>query len=294
VILATPDLAAAASQAVAHFAEPPPVRRIGPYGELAWALADLADHPLDAAERRGVTVQDPALLIYTSGTTGWPKAAWVSHRRVMSWSGWFAGLLDLSPEHRLYDCLPMHHSVGGVEATGALLSAGGSVVLARKFSAGRFWDDIVRWDCNLFQYIGELCRYLTNSPPSLAERRHRLQIACGNGLSETVWRAFQARFAIPRIVEFYAATEGNFSLFNLEGEPGAVGRIPRRARPAAAPTAVASAARRAKPARRSDASAPPRETQPTGSRATPAPPKPKRRSSATSSSLTTPGFAPAT
>ena len=226
VILAAPELAEAASQAAAHLPEPPPVWRIGPDGELAEALAGLADHPLDAAERRGVTVRDPALLIYTSGTTGWPKAAWVSHRRVMSWSGWFAGLLDLSPEHRLYDCLPMHHSVGGVVATGALLSAGGSVVLARKFSVGRFWDDVVRWDCNLFQYIGELCRYLTNAPPSLAERRHRLQIAFGNGLSEPVWRAFQERFAIPRIVEFYAATEGNFSLFNLEGEPGAIGRIP--------------------------------------------------------------------
>jgi fatty-acyl-CoA synthase len=226
VILATPELAAAASQAVAHWPDPPPVLRIGPDGELAEALAGLADHPLGAAERRGVTVRDPALLIYTSGTTGWPKAAWVSHRRVMSWSGWFAGLLDVSPEHRLYDCLPMHHSVGGVVATGALLSAGGSVVVARKFSAGRFWDDVVRWDCNVFQYIGELCRYLTNAPPSPAERRHRLRVACGNGLSEPVWRAFQARFAIPRIVEFYAATEGNFSLFNLEGEPGAIGRVP--------------------------------------------------------------------
>jgi fatty-acyl-CoA synthase len=226
LILATPELAAAASQAAAQLPAPAPVLRIGPGGKLAEALADLADDPLGAAERRGVTVRDPALLIYTSGTTGWPKAAWVSHRRVMSWSGWFAGLLDVSPGHRLYDCLPMHHSVGGVVATGALLTAGGSVVVARKFSAGRFWDDVVRWDCTMFQYIGELCRYLTNAPPSPVERRHRLQIACGNGLSEPVWRAFQERFAIPRIVEFYAATEGNFSLFNLEGEPGAIGRIP--------------------------------------------------------------------
>jgi fatty-acyl-CoA synthase len=226
VILVAPEFVAEASQAALHLPEPSAVWRIGPDGGLVGAFADLDDGPLDAAERRGVTVRDPALLIYTSGTTGWPKAAWVSHRRVMSWSGWFSGLLDLSPDHRLYDCLPMHHSVGGVVATGALLSAGGSVVLARKFSTGRFWDDIVRWDCNLFQYIGELCRYLTNAPPSLAERRHRLQIAFGNGLSETVWRAFQERFAIPRIVEFYAATEGNFSLFNLEGEPGAIGRVP--------------------------------------------------------------------
>jgi fatty-acyl-CoA synthase len=41
-----------------------------------------------------------------------------------------------------------------------------------------------------------------------------------------VWEAFQARFAIPQILEFYAATEGNFSLYNVEGKVGAIGRIP--------------------------------------------------------------------
>jgi len=30
------------------------------------------------------------------------------------------------------------------------------------------------------------------------------------------------RFSIPQILEFYAATEGNVSFFNVEGKPGAV------------------------------------------------------------------------
>jgi fatty-acyl-CoA synthase len=189
-------------------------------------LSAHSDAPLTKAERRETSLRDPALLIYTSGTTGLPKAARVSHHRVMSWSGWFAGLLDATPDDRLYDCLPMYHSVGGVVATGALLIKGGSVVLREKFSAGRFWDDIVRWDCTLFQYIGELCRYLVSAPPSANERSHRLRMVCGNGLRPDVWAAFKERFAIPRILEFYAATEGNFSLYNVEGEPGAIGRIP--------------------------------------------------------------------
>ena len=45
-------------------------------------------------------------------------------------------------------------------------------------------------------------------------------------MSGEVWRAFQERFAIPRILEFYAATEGNFSLYNVEGRIGAIGRAP--------------------------------------------------------------------
>ena len=182
--------------------------------------------PLSPAERRGVTINDRALLIYTSGTTGLPKAASVSHRRILNWGGWFAGLTDASPEDRLYDCLPVYHSVGGIVAPCSMLSAGGSVVLSDKFSVSTFWHDIVRWDCTLFQYIGELCRYLLNPPASEYESQHRLRLACGNGLRGDVWEAFQARFAIPQILEFYAATEGNFSLYNVEGKVGAIGRIP--------------------------------------------------------------------
>jgi fatty-acyl-CoA synthase len=182
--------------------------------------------PLTADERRAITINDRALLIYTSGTTGLPKAASISHRRVLSWGGWFAGLTGASPEDRLYDCLPLFHSVGGIVAPCSMLSAGASVVLSDKFSVNNFWDDIVRWDCTLFQYIGELCRYLLKAPSSEFENRHRLRLACGNGLRGDIWEAFQARFAIPQILEFYAATEGNFSLYNVEGKPGAIGRIP--------------------------------------------------------------------
>jgi len=182
--------------------------------------------PLAERERRAVTIADRALTIYTSGTTGMPKAANVSHRRLMQWSLWFAGLMDTGPRDRMYDCLPMYHAIGGVAATGALLVRGGSVVLRGKFSASEFWDDIANWDCTLFQYIGELCRYLANAPPHLREREHRLRLCCGNGLRAETWRKFQSRFEIPRILEFYAATEGNVSLYNVEGKVGAIGRVP--------------------------------------------------------------------
>ncbi|WP_213769963.1 long-chain-acyl-CoA synthetase [Bradyrhizobium sp. dw_78] len=199
-------------------------------GEVGEALDAILDRTSGSAltpdERRGITINDRALLIYTSGTTGLPKAASISHRRILNWGGWFAGLTDASPDDRLYDCLPLFHSVGGIVAPCSMLSAGGSVVLPDKFSAGQFWREIVRWDCTLFQYIGELCRYLLKAPASEFERQHRLRLACGNGLRGDIWEAFQVRFAIPRILEFYAATEGNFSLYNVEGKPGAIGRIP--------------------------------------------------------------------
>ena len=180
--------------------------------------------PLTEAEQRAVSLNDPALLIYTSGTTGLPKAAYVSHRRVMNWTHWFAGMTNAGPQDRLYNCLPMYHSVGGVVATGAALLGGGAVIVREKFSASRFWQDVADSSATIFQYIGELCRYLLASPEPLPP--HRLRLAMGNGLSADIWEAFQSRFAIPQILEFYAATEGNFSLYNAEGKIGAIGRIP--------------------------------------------------------------------
>ena len=175
---------------------------------------------------RALTIEDRALYIYTSGTTGLPKAANVNHYRVMLASHAFAGVMDTRASDRMYDCLPLYHTAGGVVATGALLVRGGSVVIREKFSAREFWDDIVRWDCTCFQYIGELCRYLVNSPPSPLEHAHRVRLACGNGLRPDVWPQFKDRFHIPQIIEFYGATEGNVSLFNFEGKVGAVGRLP--------------------------------------------------------------------
>ena len=181
---------------------------------------------LVASERRALTIEDRALFIYTSGTTGLPKAANINHYRLMLASHAFAGVMDTRQSDRMYDCLPMYHTAGGILATGSVLLNGGSVVIRERFSVREFWDDVVRWECTLLQYIGEFCRYLVNSPPHPKERDHKLRLVCGNGLRPDVWAEFKERFAIPRIIEFYAATEGNVTLFNFDGKEGAVGRVP--------------------------------------------------------------------
>jgi fatty-acyl-CoA synthase len=189
-------------------------------------LRQLPATSLSGAERPNLSVDDLALYIYTSGTTGLPKAARVTHARVLQWAYWFAGMVDMQPGDRMYNCLPMYHSVGGVLVPGSVLAAGGSVVIRSSFSTSQFWDDVVRWDCTMFQYIGEFCRYLLHTPSKEVELEHRVRVACGNGMSPDVWPAFQERFKIPQILEFYASTEGGLSLFNVEGRPGAIGRVP--------------------------------------------------------------------
>jgi len=113
-----------------------------------------------------------------------------------------------------------------VVAVGAPLVNGGSVVIADKFSASRFFDDFARWDCTAFQYIGELCRYLVIAPKAEAESLMKLRLAIGNGIAPDVWRAMLERFGPIDVVEFYASTEGNVWLYNVEGRIGALGRLP--------------------------------------------------------------------
>jgi fatty-acyl-CoA synthase len=197
-----------------------------PVEMLQWQLDDAETANCDPLMGSLPSPQDVALLIYTSGTTGLPKAAKVTHRRITEWSFWFAGMTDAKPDDRLYNCLPMYHSIGGVVAIGSMLVSGGSVVIRQRFSASHFWDDVIQTDCTIFQYIGELCRYLTLSRPNVAERNHQLRLAVGNGLQGDVWRIFQDRFVIPQILEYYAATEGVLSLYNCDGKPGSVGRVP--------------------------------------------------------------------
>lgn len=189
------------------------------------ALAATSNARPDPDVRAGLVNGDPLFFIYTSGTTGLPKAARFSHGKFLNAARGSAGLIGFTSTDRMYVTLPLYHTAGGVMALGAPLLNGGTAIITRKFSASRFWDDCVHHGATTFQYIGELCRYLTNSPTHPLERAHQLRICIGNGLRPDVWPTFQERFELPRIIEFYGATEGTASLFNLDNRVGAIGRL---------------------------------------------------------------------
>ena len=105
------------------------------------------------------------------------------------------------------------------------LAMGAGIALRRKFSTSAFWSDISRYRATSFVYIGELCRYLLNSPPDIAERDHRLRVAVGNGLRPDIWNTFVERFNIPLMREFYGSTEGNAPAINFSGRPGMIGKL---------------------------------------------------------------------
>jgi fatty-acyl-CoA synthase len=192
--------------------------------------ADLATRPSanpGREVREGAKAGDDLFYIYTSGTTGLPKAARFSHMKFMT-AGTASRLVGFGPSGVMYCALPLYHSAGGAMAVGTVILSGGTLALRRRFSAREFWSDIRRYDATSFQYIGEFCRYLLNLPPDPQDGQHALEFCIGNGLRPDIWEAFRDRFRIPRIVEFYGATEGNVSLLNMDNKVGSVGRIPTR------------------------------------------------------------------
>lgn len=155
-----------------------------------------------------------------------PKAAKVSHFRMLFMMNGFGGGLKTRSSDRTYIPLPLYHATGGICAVGMTLTVGGCVILRKRFSASAFWEDCRIYRASLFAYIGELCRYLVNGPPDPNDGVHVLRGCTGNGLRPEIWPAFQKRFRIPRIVEFYGSTEGNVSMLNYDNVVGAVGRVP--------------------------------------------------------------------
>ena len=191
------------------------------------ALADFSAENIPAREREKLTTADKALYIYTSGTTGLPKAANINQSRLMRLMLGFAGAIGSKPSDKIYMALPLYHSTGGICGVGVTLCVGGTCVIREKFSAREFFPDMVRHECTLFVYVGELCRYLLATPPNPADTSHKLRACFGNGLRPDIFDAFRERFHLRKIVEFYGATEGNISLFNFDTTSGAVGRIPK-------------------------------------------------------------------
>ncbi len=182
-----------------------------------------SENPSETGQHK---LSDQAAYIYTSGTTGMPKAAIIRHHRFFRGGRvWAGAAFRYHPGDVLYNCLPLYHSNSVLLATSSAVTAGITMALSRKFSRTRFWEEIRAQGATSFIYIGELCRYLMNAEPSPTDRQHKVRVISGNGLRPDIWEAFQQRFGIERIAEFYGATEGNCITINLFGKVGSVGRL---------------------------------------------------------------------
>ncbi|KAE8617465.1 hypothetical protein XENTR_v10009083 [Xenopus tropicalis] len=182
-----------------------------------------SDNPVPKSYRSEVNAKSTALYIYTSGTTGLPKAAIVNHGRLLMSSS-LSTLAGVTSTDVVYIPLPLYHSAGMMIGVRGCIQKGACCVLRSKFSASQFWDDCRKYNVTVVQYIGEIFRYLCNTPKKDNDKNHRVRLALGNGIRPDVWKEFVHRFGNIKIFEFYAATESNAVFFNYTGKVGAMGR----------------------------------------------------------------------
>ncbi|ENX36366.1 hypothetical protein F889_00528 [Acinetobacter colistiniresistens] len=167
------------------------------------------------ATTNSICGSDGLFLIYTSGTTGLPKAAIFNHARFMKAYGGFGYTLQLDKNDIIYVTLPLYHATGMVVCWGAALAGYSGIALRRKFSASAFWKDVSEFQATAFGYVGELCRYLLETPPSAYDSNHQLTKMIGNGLRPNIWMEFKQRFGVQQVMEFYASSEGNIGFSNV-------------------------------------------------------------------------------
>ncbi|XP_071757570.1 long-chain fatty acid transport protein 2-like isoform X1 [Centroberyx gerrardi] len=190
---------------------------------LSDKIRQASDQPLSPQLRANVHLKSPALYIYTSGTTGLPKAAVINHQRI-----WMASFLQsiagVHSDDVIYIYLPLYHSAGFLMGLCGAIDKGITIVLRRKFSASQFLDDCRKYNVTVIQYIGEIMRYLCNTPKKDNDRDHKVRLALGNGIRADTWADFLQRFGDIRICECYGATEGNIGFVNYVGKVGAIGK----------------------------------------------------------------------
>lgn len=186
-------------------------------------VEEAPDTPVSSSWQSTLNLKSTFLYIFTSGTTGLPKAAVISHLQSLRASvGFF--IFGVTKDDIIYISLPLYHGSASLLGICGCIELGATCVLKKKFSATQFWNDCRKYNVTVFQYIGELCRYLCNQPQSEGEKKHGVRMAIGNGIRTDVWKEFLNRFGNIKICEFYGATEGNIFFMNYTGKVGAVGR----------------------------------------------------------------------
>jgi citronellyl-CoA synthetase len=197
-----------------------------PTGFINLAEAIDAFPKFNSPTTQSVQGKDGLFYIYTSGTTGLPKAVIFTNGRWTLAYGTYGHVLNLNKDDVMYCTLPLYHATGMVVCWCGVIASASTFAIRRKFSTSSFWKDVKKFDASAIGYVGELCRYLMDAPPSELEKGHRVTKMIGNGMRPNIWDKFKSRFGIQEVLELYASSEGNVGFSNIFNFDNTVGFSP--------------------------------------------------------------------
>ena len=71
-----------------------------------------------------------------------------------------------------------------------------SIVIVEDFDPSKFWDDIVKYKCCYFYFLGNVLSLLINQPPRENDRNHPLTWIFGPEVPTDIWKIFENRFGV--------------------------------------------------------------------------------------------------
>lgn len=149
---------------------------------------------------------DPLSIIYTSGTTGLSKGALGPHNFWIVCAEKMLEYRDGRKEDIFYTFMPLYHFNAQVLTTVITLLAEAQMVLANRFSASRFWDDVRQYGATQFNYLGGVIPILVKQPPKPNDLDNPIRIALGGGCPQAVMEEAEKRFGI-KCLEGFGMTE---------------------------------------------------------------------------------------
>ena len=168
---------------------------------------------------------DVGVVMNTSGTTGPSKGVRLSHAQQYILGRNIAVDLGLTERDVFYNFFPLFHNTAQAMITLPVLLTGAKMVLADKFSATRFWQDVREHRCTVFYYIGEILRILLKSTSVEDARGTQLRVGWGIGASAQDFAEFQRRSGVT-LRSGYGSTEANVGVYlpHENPDPASVGR----------------------------------------------------------------------
>lgn len=146
-------------------------------------------------------------LVYTSGTTGDPKGVMISHSMFVAAGQGYAHWIRATPQDRFFTCLPYFHANAQYYSTMGAMAAGGTLIVAERFSASRFWRQVRESKATIVNFIGMMLSVLLKQPPSLQDSENSVRLFYGTpAFSPEVLASFETRFGVDVLIGF-AMTE---------------------------------------------------------------------------------------
>jgi fatty-acyl-CoA synthase len=170
------------------------------------------------------TAKDLYLLLFTSGTTGDPKAVRCTQGRLAAIATRSADAYGFERDDVAYCAMPLFHGNALMVLWGPALVVGGTVALARRFSASGFGRDVRRYGTTTFTYVGKALAYVLATPEAPDDAATTLRRGFGTEASVADKAAFEKRFGCV-LTEGYGSSEGGLAISWTPGTPtGALGR----------------------------------------------------------------------